>query len=127
MVHEIAELGFGREAEAEAYERSRPSYPPEVVAGLMEHLRLRAGVTVVDLAAGTGKMTRLLAPGGARLVAAGVVDRIRGVTHVAALPADEQATILASVREVLAAHPQTRDDRELRIPYRVDCYWTERV
>jgi SAM-dependent methyltransferase len=251
-VHEVARVGFGREAET--YERSRPSYPPEAVAWLSEHLALGPGTTVVDLAAGTGKLTALLVPSGARVVAVepleemhrvlrrvvpdvpvvagtaealpfgaasldavavgqafhwfdadralaelsralrpggrvglvwnardrsvdwvdrvwaimdrvekrapwrdhdrwesvvgdragfgpvhaaafrheqsvtpeGVVDRMRGVSHIAVLPSDEQAVVLDEVRRVLAEHPQTRGREELRIPYRVDCYWTER-
>jgi hypothetical protein len=38
----------------------------------------------------------------------------------------EVAEVLDAVRHVLATHPQTRHGQELRIPYRVDCYWTER-
>ena len=49
-------------AAAEAYERGRPSYPPEVVAELARELGLGPETTVLDLAAGTGKLTRLLAP-----------------------------------------------------------------
>jgi SAM-dependent methyltransferase len=254
MVHEVAKVGFGREAEA--YERSRPSYPPDAVAWLVEHLRIGPGSVVVDLAAGTGKLTRLLAPTGARIVAVepvsamrailrealpsvptvagtaealplrassvdavavaqafhwfdparafaelarvlrpggragmvwnardrtvewvdrvwsimdrverhapwrdhdhgadanlvdrpgfgpirkatfrheqvttpgGVVDRMRGVSHVAALGPQAQAEVLDDVRALLESHPDTRGRDELRIPYRVDCYWLERA
>ena len=252
-VHEVARVGFGREAET--YERSRPSYPPDAVGWLCRQLSIGPGVTVVDLAAGTGKLTRLLVPTGAGVVAVepleamhrvlrrvvpgvpvvsgtaealpfragsldavcvaqafhwfdadrafaelaralrprgrvgliwnardrsvdwvdrawgimdrvertapwrdhdnrperaladrpgfgqlhratfrheqhttpeGVVDRFRGVSHVAALAGDEQTRVLDEVRGLLAGHPQTRGRDELRIPYRVDCYWTER-
>ena len=254
MVHQVARVGFGREAEA--YERSRPSYPPDAVDWLVEHLRIGPGAVVVDLAAGTGKLTRLLTPTGASVVAvepvpamrqvlreavpavpavagtaeampfkgasvdavcvaqafhwfdadrafaelarvlrpggragmvwnardrtvdwvdrvwsimdaverhapwrdhdkrpdavlsdrpgfgplrpatfrqehvttpAGVVDRMRGVSHVAALEPEAQAEVLAGVRAVLDTHPDTRGRDELGIPYRVDCYWTERA
>jgi SAM-dependent methyltransferase len=45
---------------AEAYERNRPSYPAEAVSWLVDRLGIRPSSTVVDLAAGTGKFTRLL-------------------------------------------------------------------
>jgi ubiquinone/menaquinone biosynthesis C-methylase UbiE len=66
-VHETAREGFARGAEA--YERSRPGYPDEALAWLAEELGLRAGGTVVDLAAGTGKLTRPLVATGARVIA----------------------------------------------------------
>jgi len=254
VVHDVARLGFHREAEV--YERSRPSYPPEAVAWLVDNLGIGPGRVVVDLAAGTGKMTRLLVPAGAALVAvdpvagmrdvlrrllpavptvagnaealpfrgstldavcvaqafhwfdadrafaelartlrpggrvgliwnardraedwvdqvwaimdrvekrapwrdhehardarlrghagfgalhettfrheqhvtpAGVVERIQGVSHVAVLPAADRERVLDEVRTVLATHPDTRDRDNLRIPYRVDCYWLERA
>lgn len=254
MVHEVAKVGFGREAEA--YERSRPSYPPEAVAWLAGELRIEPGAVVVDLAAGTGKLTRLLVPTGASVVAVepvpamreilhevlpgvpvvagvaealpfrtasvdstcvaqafhwfdsarafaelarvlrpggrvglvwnardrsvewvdriwrimdaverhapwrdhdntpdaalrdapgfgplhqatfghdhlttpeGIVDRMRGVSHVAALDPEAQAEVLGAVRGVLETHPDTVGRDELRVPYRVDCYWLERA
>jgi SAM-dependent methyltransferase len=253
MVHEVAQRGFGREADI--YERSRPSYPPDAVSWLAEQLGLRPGVTLADLAAGTGKLTRLLVPTRSHLVAiepvpamrevfrrvlpqvpvvAGtaealplrtssldavtvaqafhwfdaksafaelarvlrrgggvglvwnardrsvdwvdrawsimdrveteapwrdhenwrdstfehsvgfaavehatfhhgqtctpteVIERFRGVSHVAALDPREQAEILGQVRELLATHPDTRGRRELRIPYLVDCFGLRR-
>jgi SAM-dependent methyltransferase len=65
-VHRAA-LGF--DATADAYERARPDYPPEAVEALAAGLALGPGTTVVDLGAGTGKLTRLLVPTGARVVA----------------------------------------------------------
>ncbi len=253
MVHDVARRGFGREADA--YERSRPSYPPDSVTWLMENLRLHAGTTVADTAAGTGKLTRLLLQTGARILGvepveamrevfqrvlpavpvlagtaealplrascldavtvaqafhwfdaeaafaelarvlhrgggvgliwntrdrsvdwvdgawaimdrveheapwrkhenwrestfgrrrgfgaprsatfrheqsctpAEVIDRFRGVSHVAAMAAPEQSAILEELRDLLANHPQTRGRAELRIPYRVECYVFER-
>ncbi|GAA2756333.1 class I SAM-dependent methyltransferase [Actinopolymorpha rutila] len=52
-------------AAADAYERGRPPYPPEAVAWLVpEH-----ATTVVDLGAGTGKLTRALCAPGRAVVA----------------------------------------------------------
>jgi ubiquinone/menaquinone biosynthesis C-methylase UbiE len=51
------------------YERGRPSYPDDVIEWLVEGLGIGAGRRVVDLAAGTGKLTRLLEPTGADITA----------------------------------------------------------
>ncbi len=260
-VHDVATAGFG--ANAEVYDRSRPSYPPDVVAFFLDALDLTPGKRVCDLAAGTGIFTRLLAPLGVSLLACepvagmraqlraglpdvpvvagtaeslpfarssldaitvaqafhwfdgeraigevhrvlrpggrlgllwnardrsvawidevwsvmdrvekrapwrdhdkdradphawreeamyhhpgltpfeaasfhheqlvtpeGVVDRVRGVSHVQVLPPAERDAVLAEVRAIVAAHPESRGRAQLAIPYRVDCYWTERL
>jgi len=66
-VKPLAAAGFGRAADV--YERSRPSYPPAAVDRLVAELGIAPGRTVLDLAAGTGKLTRLLGSVGANLVA----------------------------------------------------------
>ena len=70
-----AALGF--EANAEAYERARPSYPAEAVALIVGRGRIGPGRRVLDLAAGTGKLTRLLVPTGADVVAVEPVEGMR--------------------------------------------------
>ena len=50
---------FGRAARD--YERGRPEWPEEAVAELVRALELSRDAAVLDLAAGTGKLTRLLA------------------------------------------------------------------
>ncbi len=82
-VHDVAQRGFG--AGAGAYDRARPSYPPDAVAWLVEHLRLGTGTRCCDLAAGTGKLTALLAAAGARLLAIEPVEEM-GEALRAAVP-----------------------------------------
>lgn len=74
-VHDVAESGFG--AAAEDYEKGRPSYPADVVTWLVDRLDIGPGRRVVDLAAGTGKLTRLLAATGAELSAVEPVSAMR--------------------------------------------------
>lgn len=74
-VHQAAGVGYQRAAGA--YERSRPSYPMSALAELAEALGLDRGRDVVDLGAGTGRFTRLLALTGARVVAVEPVAAMR--------------------------------------------------
>jgi SAM-dependent methyltransferase len=60
-----------------SYERARPDYPAGGVEWLRERLGLGPGRTVVDLAAGTGKLTRMLVPTGATVIAIEPVDEMR--------------------------------------------------
>jgi SAM-dependent methyltransferase len=70
-----ATRGFG--LAADAYERGRPDYPAAAVDWLVERFDLRAGRTLVDLAAGTGKLTRLLVPSGADVIAVEPIAEMR--------------------------------------------------
>ena len=254
MVHNVAAAGFNDPGD---YEAARPSYPPDAVAWFVEHLRLAPGRRVADLAAGTGKLTRLLEPSvGAGLLAVepvpgmretfrrllphvplvagtaealpfaaasldaitvaqawhwfdhdrataevarvvrsgghlgliwnardrseswvdevwsimdrvekhapwrdhenwrdsamrampgfgelhvgefrhmqqitpeGVVQRVASVSHVAVLPGPERQAVLGEVRTLLRTHPAVRGQELVEIPYRVDCFWAERV
>ena len=74
-IHELAATGFGRAADD--YERGRPGYPDAAVAWLVDRLAVRPGRTVLDLAAGTGKLTRQLAATGATIVAVEPIEEMR--------------------------------------------------
>lgn len=76
-VREEAARGF--QQGANAYERGRPSYDPAVVKWLWQELRLGPGRTVLDVAAGTGKLTRELVPSGAEVIAVEPVPAMRAV------------------------------------------------
>ena len=74
-IHPAAAGGFA--TSADAYERGRPGYPEEAMAWVAERLRLEEGRDVLDLAAGTGKLTRALVPFGARVIAIEPIDEMR--------------------------------------------------
>jgi SAM-dependent methyltransferase len=115
---------------ADAYESGRPDYPPAVSGAIGAELELAAGARVLDLAAGTGKLTRRLLAGGfdvvavepqaslrAKLAAAVGADRVRegvaeaipladgavdAVTVADAFHWFDQGAALAEMRRVLA-------------------------
>jgi len=62
---------------AEEYELGRPEYPPGVVGALMAELGLEPGTAVLDLAAGTGKLTRALLAAGLDVVAVEPKEELR--------------------------------------------------
>ena len=68
MIKAAAAVGFQRAADL--YEAARPSYPPAVVD-------LVDGDVVIDLAAGTGKLTRLLRRDGRTVIGVEPVDAMR--------------------------------------------------
>jgi ubiquinone/menaquinone biosynthesis C-methylase UbiE len=82
---------------ADVYDRVRPEYPPAAVDWLIEELRIGPDSTVVDLAAGTGKLTKaLLARARARVIAV-----------------EPSRAMLARLREVVPAadaHEGTAED-----------------
>lgn len=64
---------------ADAYERGRPETPPAVVGALAAELAISPGARVLDLAAGTGKLSRALLAAGFDLVAVEPLASLRDV------------------------------------------------
>ena len=92
---------------AEIYERSRPGYPDEAVRWLVG----RDADTVLELGAGTGKLTSALVAGGHRVVATDpearmlrpLRKRVKGA-HVVQACAEQIPVRSASVDAVVVAH-----------------------
>ena len=74
-VHKAASVGF--QQAADAYDRGRPDYPPEAIQFITEQFQLGPDHNVVDLGAGTGKFTALIAPTGAHITAVEPVEAMR--------------------------------------------------
>ncbi len=107
---------------ADRYERARPAYADDAVAWIAGRLPFRR---VLDLAAGTGKLTRQLVARGAEVIATldasplfaefdertfrhserldadTIVDRVTSVSAVAAAAPKEQARVEARVRALV--------------------------
>ena len=96
-VHRAAATGFGRAAGS--YERSRPDYPIEAVDRLVQELEVSRGCSLLDLGAGTGKLTRMLVPTGARITALEPVDPMRR-TLAGTVP---QAHVVGGTAEAIPA------------------------
>jgi SAM-dependent methyltransferase len=91
---------------AEEYERTRPDYP----AALLDFLPLGNDAEVLDLGAGTGKLTRVLVRCYRRVIAVEPLDRMRAILErvvgaAESLPGSAEAIPLpdASVDAVFAA------------------------
>src|SRR5215208_5213344 len=85
------------DAAAAAYERGRPGWPPEALDIAALRLGLGSEAAVLDLAAGTGKLTRLLAGRFASVTAVEPLDGMRAVLE-AQVPA---ARALAGTAEAI--------------------------
>jgi SAM-dependent methyltransferase len=64
---------------ADAYERGRPEYAPAVAGCIAAELRIPAGAPVLDLAAGTGKLTRALLGAGLNVTAVEPQQSLRDI------------------------------------------------
>jgi SAM-dependent methyltransferase len=84
-------LSFGQEAAA--YERGRPSYPPEAIDWLLQ----KGARNVLDLGAGTGKLTIRLAERGLDVIA---VDPIPEMLEVLSRSLPDVPALLGSAEEI---------------------------
>lgn len=64
---------------ADAYERGRPEYTPAVAEAIAAQLQISAKARVLDLAAGTGKLTRALLGAGLDVVAVEPQAQLRAI------------------------------------------------
>ena len=90
-VRELRSLSFG--AQAAAYERGRPSYPPEAIDWLLP----RHAHDVLDLGAGTGKLTTRLVERGLAVVA---VDPIPEMLDVLSRSLPQTPALLGTAEEI---------------------------
>ncbi len=102
-IHDHARRGF--QAGAVAYERGRPGYPRGAIDWLCRQLDLRPGRTLLDVGAGTGKLTRELVGSGAEIVAVEPVPGMRAVLE-RAVP---EARVLDGTAEALPVTDQSVD------------------
>ena len=81
---------------SELYERARPGYPDDAVAHLLTSLALAPTSRVLDMAAGTGKLTRALVATGASVVASEPSASMRAV-FASVLPGTPQVGATAEL------------------------------
>jgi SAM-dependent methyltransferase len=101
-VHETASKAWGQSAEI--YDRARPGYPPEAIDFLHE-LGLSDDSDVLDLAAGTGKLTRALIAAGARVTAVEPLPAMRQMLQQR-LP---EATVMEGTAERIPVQDASQD------------------
>jgi SAM-dependent methyltransferase len=87
VIHRAAAVGFSRSPEA--YERGRPDYPGNAIAHIAS--LMPAAARVLDLAAGTGKLTRPLLAAGLEVVAVEPVAEMRALLPGGTRPLDGRA------------------------------------
>ena len=85
--HQLHPLVPGFASVADDYERGRPEYPADYIPAALELTGIPSGSAVLDLAAGTGKLTRALVAGGLDVVAVEPLPGMRA-RLAAQLPAD---------------------------------------
>jgi len=134
VIHRAAATGFARSAAA--YERGRPEYPSEALSAL----GIAPGDVVLDLAAGTGKLTRPLLETGAEVIAVEPVAEMRAALPASVraldgtaerIPVDDYAVDLVTVAQAFhwfdGEAALTEIHRVLRSGGRLALVWNRRV
>ncbi|MCI4347696.1 MAG: class I SAM-dependent methyltransferase [Thermoplasmata archaeon] len=96
-------VGFQRAASR--YDRARPEAPPAAIDALVRSLKISRQSTVVELGAGTGKLSRLLVPRSGTYLALEPVPAMREQFR-RALPS---VPIVGGMAEMLPIHPSSVD------------------
>ena len=119
----MSERARSFETVAAEYERHRPGYPEEALHWAAEQLGLETGARVLDVGAGTGKLTRGLAALGLDVVAvepgAPMLEQLRGaVPEAEALAGAAESLPLsdASIAAAFAGQAYHWFDREQAMP-----------
>jgi SAM-dependent methyltransferase len=111
---------------ADAYERGRPEYAPAVIGALAAELRIAPGTPMLDLAAGTGKLTRALLDAGLDVVAVEPQGSLREVLAAAvgdervregvaeAIPLEDGSVAAVTVADAFHWFDRARALREIR-------------
>ncbi|MBK9324312.1 MAG: class I SAM-dependent methyltransferase [Bdellovibrionaceae bacterium] len=56
-----------------------------------------------------------------------IVDRIGSISFISALPELQKKVVLDQVRRLVHSHPDTRDKTEVKLPYRTDVFWCQKI
>lgn len=104
---------------ADIYERGRPEYAPAAVGAAAAELGIQPGDPVLDLAAGTGKLTRALVRHGFDVIAVEPQDELRQILRERAGAAD--------VRSGVAEHIPLDDGSVAAVAIADAFHWFDRA
>jgi SAM-dependent methyltransferase len=96
-------LAFGRVAEL--YDRARPSYPAAAIDALLEYGALAPAARVVEVGAGTGKATELLAARGLAVVAVEPSAEMAAVARAKLAPWPDVTVVESAFEDWIGAEP----------------------
>jgi SAM-dependent methyltransferase len=129
----VASAGLARSfgGSAAEYERVRPDWPPAAVDRAVALLGLGRDAEVVDLGAGTGKLTRLLAERFARVVAVDPDERMRALLDTEAyhgtaedVPLPDDSVDAVAERSELRRRLLGLLSGDYRLPVEIELVWT---